>query len=197
MANTNEKVKIMKSLHSQQEAIYAEKNEKYQDAFGKTYAEYGPTVAIIRLEDKLNRIKALVAAGLNDSNGESMVDTLNDMANYANMFLIELGASPVKGETPKPKKKRNQKKAKQAEPETTGEAQGEEETPREEGPLDSLTKKQLMTIIQDLGGEAPKKANRTKLYQIINGFPKAKVAVAITSLKAEGGTQEAGDGEEE
>lgn len=197
MANTNEKVKIMKSLHSQQEALYAEKNEKYQDAFGKTYAEYGPTVAIIRLEDKLNRIKALVAAGLDDSNGESLVDTLTDMANYANMFLIELGAAPVKEEAPKPKKKRNRKKAKETEPETTGEAQEEEETPKEEGPLDSLTKKQLLTIIQDLGGEAPKKANRTKLYQIINGFPKAKVAVAITSLKAEEDTQEAVDGEEE
>lgn len=196
MANTNEKVKIMKSLHSQQEALYAEKNEKYQDAFGKTYAEYGPTVAIIRLEDKLNRVKALVAAGLDDSNGESLVDTLTDMANYANMFIIELGASPVKEEDPKPKKKRNRKKDKEAEPETTEESTGEE-APKEEGPLDSLTKKQLLTIIQDLGGEAPKKANRIKLYQIINGFPKAKVAVAITSLKAEEGTQEAVDGEEE
>lgn len=196
MANTNEKVKIMKALHSQQEALYSEKNEKYQDAFGKTYAEYGPTVAIIRLEDKLNRVKALVAAGLDDSNGESLMDTLTDIANYANMFLIELGASPVKEETPKPKKKRNRKKAKEAEPETTEEAT-EEEAPKGEGPLDSLTRKQLLTIIQDLGGEAPKKANRTKLYQIINGFPKAKVAVAITSLKAEEGTQEDGDGEEE
>ncbi len=196
MANTNEKVKILKSLHSKQEALYAEKNEKYQDAFGKTYAEYGPTVAIIRLEDKLNRVKALVAAGLDGSNGESLVDTLTDMANYANMFIIELGASPVKEEDPKPKKKRNRKKDKEAEPETTGEST-EEEAPKEEGPLDSLTKKQLLTIIQDLGGEAPKKANRTKLYQIINGFPKAKVAVAITSLKAEEVTQEDGDGEEE
>lgn len=196
MANTNEKVKIMKSLHSKQEALYAEKNEKYQDAFGKTYAEYGPTVAIIRLEDKLNRVKALVAAGLDGSNGESLVDTLTDMANYANMFIIELGASPVKEEDPKPKKKRNRKKAKEAEPETTEEPT-EEEAPKEEGPLDSLTKKQLLTIIQDLGGEAPKKANRTKLYQIINGFPKAKVAVAITSLKTEEGTQEDVDGEEE
>lgn len=196
MANTNEKVKIMKSLHSKQEALYAEKNETYQDAFGKTYAEYGPTVAIIRLEDKLNRVKALVAAGLDGSNGESLVDTLTDMSNYANMFIIELGASTVKEEAPKPKKKRNRKKDKEAEPEATEEST-EEEAPKEEGPLDSLTKKQLLTIIQDLGGEAPKKANRTKLYQIINGFPKAKVAVAITSLKAEEGTQEAVDGEEE
>lgn len=176
MANTKEKLQTLKTLHSQQQALYAEKNEKYDDAFAKTYAEYGPTVAIIRLEDKLNRIKALVAAGLNDSNGESLVDTLTDMANYANMFLMELGATPAEApvDKPKRKKKKNRKKEEEA----------PKETP-EKGPLDDLTKKQLMGVIGQLGGTVPKKANREKLTEIINGFPKAKVAVAITSLRAE------------
>ena len=120
MANTKEKLQTLKTLHSQQQAIYAEKNEKYQDAFGKTYAEYGPTVAIIRLEDKLNRVKALVSAGLNDSNGESLVDTLIDMANYANMFLIELEAESTPVEE-KPKKKRTTRR-KKAETEENAEA---------------------------------------------------------------------------
>lgn len=191
MANTKEKLQTLKTLHSQQQALYAEKNEKYDDAFSKTYAEYGPTVAIIRLEDKLNRIKALVAAGLNDSNGESLVDTLTDMANYANMFIIELGAAPVEApvDKPKRKKKKNRKKEEEA----------PKETP-EKGPLDDLTKKQLMGVIGQLGGTVPKKANREKLTEIINGFPKAKVAVAITSLKAESTeseSQEEEDGGEE
>lgn len=191
MANTKEKLQTLKTLHSQQQALYAEKNEKYDDAFAKTYAEYGPTVAIIRLEDKLNRIKALVAAGLNDSNGESLVDTLTDMANYANMFLIELGATPAEApvDKPKRKKKKNRKKEEEA----------PKETP-EKGPLDDLTKKQLMGVIGQLGGTVPKKANREKLTEIINGFPKAKVAVAITSLKAESAepeSQEEEDGGEE
>lgn len=185
MANTKEKLQILKTLHSQQQTIYAEKNEKYDDAFAKTYAEYGPTVAIIRLEDKLNRVKALVSAGLNDSNGESLADTLIDMANYANMFLIELGAevSPV-GE--KPKKKRNRKN------------QGETEA-ADKGPLDDLTKKQLIEAISQLGGTVPKKANREKLTEVIAGFPKAEVAVVITSLKAQGSTSwgEKSDEEEE
>ena len=114
MANTKEKLQTLKTLHSQQQALYAEKNEKYDDAFAKTYAEYGPTVAIIRLEDKLNRVKALVAAGLDDSNGESLVDTLIDMANYANMFLIELGTKASTVEE-KPKKKRNRKNKEETE----------------------------------------------------------------------------------
>lgn len=188
MANTKEKLQILKTLHSQQQTIYAEKNEKYDDAFAKTYAEYGPTVAIIRLEDKLNRVKALVSAGLNDSNGESLADTLIDMANYANMFLIELGAeaSPVEE---KPKKKRNRKVK----------AEGEIEANKEKGPLDDLTKKQLIEVISQLGGTVPKKANREKLTEVIAGFPKAEVAVAITSLKAQGSTPwgEKSDEEEE
>lgn len=191
MANTKEKLQTLKTLHSQQQALYAEKNEKYDDSFAKTYAEYGPTMAIIRLEDKLNRIKALVAAGLNGSNGESLVDTLADMANYANMFLIELGATPAEApvDKPKRKKKKNRKKEEEA----------PKETP-EKGPLDDLTKKQLMGVIGQLGGTVPKKANREKLTEIINGFPKAKVAVAITSLKAEPAepeSQEEEDGGEE
>lgn len=191
MANTKEKLQTLKTLHSQQQALYVEKNEKYDDAFAKTYAEYGPTVAIIRLEDKLNRVKALVAAGLDGSNGESLVDTLTDMANYANMFLIELGATPAEApvDKPKRKKKKNRKKEEEA----------PKETP-EKGPLDDLTKKQLMGVIGQLGGTVPKKANREKLTEIINGFPKAKVAVAITSLKAESAepeSQEEEDGGEE
>lgn len=187
MANTKEKLQTLKTLHSQQQALYVEKNEKYDDAFAKTYAEYGPTVAIIRLEDKLNRVKALVAAGLNDSNEESLVDTLTDMANYANMFLIELGATPAEApvDKPKRKKKKNRKKEEEA----------PKETP-EKGPLDDLTKKQLMGVIGQLGGTVPKKANREKLTEIINGFPKAKVAVAITSLKAESAEPESQEEED-
>lgn len=183
MANTKEKLQTLKTLHSQQQAIYAEKNERYQDAFGKTYAEYGPTVAIIRLEDKLNRVKALVSAGLNDSNGESLVDTLIDLANYANMFLIELGAETLLvGE--KPKKKRNRKNP------------GETEAV-DKGPLDDLTKKQLVELISQLGGTSSRKDNREKLMGIIEEFPKAQVAVAITSLKAQSGPVEDEDDEEE
>lgn len=189
MANTKEKLQTLKTLHSQQQALYAEKNEKYDDAFAKTYAEYGPTVAIIRLEDKLNRVKALVAAGLDDSNGESLVDTLIDMANYANMFLIELGATPAKAPTveEKPKKKRNRKNKEETEAEAA-----------EKGPLDDLTKKQLVELISQLGGTASKKDNRKKLMGIIEGFPKAKVAVAITSLMAQSEpVEDEDDGDEE
>ena len=176
----NNKLNTLKEIHKQEETLYVERNEKYGDSFSKTFQEYGPTVALIRLEDKLNRAKSLISNGLDGSDGESIIDTLKDLSNYSNMTIIELTSSneeTTEATTPKaPKKKRN-KKAKE---ETTT---GETETPKEKGPLDDLTKKQLIEVISQLGGEVPKKANHKKLAEIISGFPKAKVAVAITSIK--------------
>lgn len=76
--------------------LYARKNADYGDSFGKSFLEYGLTMACIRLEDKLNRIKSLTkqAAQVSD---ESIVDTLMDLANYSIMTLVEL----AQGETEK------------------------------------------------------------------------------------------------
>jgi len=195
MASTNEKLKKLKEIHQQEEALYSERNEKYGDSFAKTFKEYGKPVALIRLEDKLNRAKNLISLGMEGSDGESLIDTLKDLSNYANMTIIELTLNPeVKDETAQEAPKKKRKKVK-------GEAAPamETETPKEKGPLDDLTKKQLTEIISQLGGTVPKKANREKLTSLINGFPKAKVAVAITSLKSSTETSEekTENGEEE
>ena len=196
MANTNYKLNQLKELHKQEEVIYAERNEKYGDSFSKTFQEYGKAVAMIRLEDKLNRAKNLVSKGMEGSDGESLIATLKDLSNYANMAIIELISDQEKPQekTQEPKKKRNKKSKAEK---TTSE---EKEVVREKGPLDDLTKKQLIEIISQLGGSVPPKSNREKLISTINGFPKAKVAVAITSLKSSAETpevEETKNGEEE
>lgn len=196
MASINEKLKKLKEIHQQEEALYSERNEKYGDSFAKTFKEYGKSVALIRLEDKLNRAKNLISQGLEGSDGESLIDTLKDMSNYANMTIIELTLnSEVKDGTAKEAPKNKKKKKTKDEAAQTTKA----ETSEEKGPLDDLTKKQLMEVISQLGGTVPKKANREKLISMINGFPKAKVAVAITSLKssAEAPNGETPYGEEE
>lgn len=70
--------------------LYARKNADYGDSFGKSFKEYGMAMPCIRLEDKLNRIKALSkqAAQVSD---ESITDTLMDLANYSIMTLVEMG----------------------------------------------------------------------------------------------------------
>ena len=74
----NNKLNTLKEIHKQEETLYVERNEKYGDSFSKTFQEYGPTVALIRLEDKLNRAKSLISNGLDGSDGESIIDTLKD-----------------------------------------------------------------------------------------------------------------------
>ena len=71
--------------------IYSRKNADYNDSFGKSFDEYGMAMPCIRLEDKLNRLKALTVHNQNPKvNDESIEDTLLDLANYAIMTLIEL-----------------------------------------------------------------------------------------------------------
>jgi hypothetical protein len=75
--------------------LYEAKNKDYGDSFGKGYEEYGMIMPVIRLEDKLNRIKSLIKneAAVKD---ESLIDSLMDLANYSIMTIIELESAQNK-----------------------------------------------------------------------------------------------------
>lgn len=60
------------------------KNERYGNSFHQTIEEYGVIALLIRLTDKLNRLKTAYQYR------ESMEDTLIDIAGYAILGLIEL-----------------------------------------------------------------------------------------------------------
>ncbi|MCD6125062.1 DUF1599 domain-containing protein [bacterium] len=60
------------------------KNERYGNSFQQTIEEYGPIALLIRLTDKLNRLKTAY------KHRESMEDTLLDIAGYAILGLIEI-----------------------------------------------------------------------------------------------------------
>lgn len=70
-------------------ALYERKNHDYGDSFGKSFTEYGMAMPCIRLEDKLNRLKALTRSGNQQVSDESIDDTLMDLANYAIMTIVE------------------------------------------------------------------------------------------------------------
>lgn len=84
----NNKVRHHADICEELNEIYARKNHDYGDSFGKGYAEYGIVMAVIRLEDKLNRLKSLIKAEALVED-ESIEDTLMDLANYAIMTVIE------------------------------------------------------------------------------------------------------------
>ncbi len=79
-----------KSICQDLNKLYEAKNKDYGDSFGKSYQEYGLTMACIRLEDKLNRLKSLTKGSEQQVKDESIEDTLKDLANYSIMTIIEL-----------------------------------------------------------------------------------------------------------
>lgn len=182
MANNCENIKRLKEIHQQEEEIYSQKCKLFGDSFPKIIQEYGPVAVLSYLSDKLARISNLATQGQAEDCKEltqnALVDNLMDLSNYANMFIMELKMTPsldTQAKEPS-KKKRNKSKNK--------DSQKKEDTTSEKGPMDSLTKKELAQVVTQLGGTVPKKPNRETLIGIINDYPKANVAVAITSLKA-------------
>lgn len=69
--------------------LYERKNADYGNSFSKTFDEFGMTSTIVRLSDKLERLKTLTKqeAKVKD---ESIQDTVMDIAVYAMLTLMEL-----------------------------------------------------------------------------------------------------------
>lgn len=85
-------------------SLYAEKNKRYGGSFAKQAREFGMTVSVIRLSDKMERLKYL-CKHLEDNGGdESMRDTLMDLASYAIMSIMVLDEKEEGGTIDKEKK---------------------------------------------------------------------------------------------
>lgn len=70
--------------------LYKKKNAAYGNSFGDTYKKLGIISAVTRISDKYNRLCNLAKNKDIDNLGESIEDTLQDLAAYAIMTLIEL-----------------------------------------------------------------------------------------------------------
>ena len=68
--------------------IYIKKNSDYGNSFSDLYDEYGSIISEIHIREKFDRFKQLRT---NESQvGESIEDTLIDMANYCLLTLLEM-----------------------------------------------------------------------------------------------------------
>lgn len=92
MADTVTHHRILDQIHDS----YIRKNTDYGNSFSQLYAEFGLLSTVIRLSDKLGRLKTLTQqeALVKD---ESIRDTLMDLANYAVMTVMELDNRVNKG----------------------------------------------------------------------------------------------------
>ncbi len=66
------------------------KDRDYGSSFSKQYDEFGIISSLMRISDKVNRLKTLVKTGAENAQvDESIDDTLLDLSGYAIMTLVE------------------------------------------------------------------------------------------------------------
>lgn len=70
--------------------LYHRKNHVYGDSFRKSLEEFGLVAAVVRMSDKMERVKALSKGEKAKVTDEKIRDTLVDLANYAIMTVMEI-----------------------------------------------------------------------------------------------------------
>lgn len=92
--NMNDKIELHKKLLDSMHELYIKKNSDYGDSVHETYKKYGLVSFLVRIEDKLNRVKTLSEKSCKQQDAkvldEKIEDTLMDLANYSILALIEL-----------------------------------------------------------------------------------------------------------
>ncbi len=77
----------------QQEMLdtYKRKNADYGNSFDESLDEFGIIASTVRMSDKMQRLKTLTKPNVTQQvKDESIVDTLQDLANYAIMTAVWL-----------------------------------------------------------------------------------------------------------
>ena len=78
---------VMKELNE----LYVAKNSDYGDSFNDLLYEFGLITVVIRLQDKMNRLKTIAKNdGEYSVKDETIRDTLMDLANYSIMALMRM-----------------------------------------------------------------------------------------------------------
>lgn len=70
--------------------LYYRKNRDYGSSVTDTFNKYGLVSFLVRMEDKLNRVRTLTQKGNAKVLDEKIEDTLMDLANYSMLAVIEL-----------------------------------------------------------------------------------------------------------
>jgi len=74
-------------ITQQMTEVYKRKNQDYGNSFDKTLDEFGLVAGLIRINDKVSRLKSIYKSSEVRVKDERIEDTLLDLANYAVMSL--------------------------------------------------------------------------------------------------------------
>jgi len=73
--------------HTELYKIFLQKNS----AYGASYQDYGAIGVLVRMNDKINRLRTITKSSVSiDCGDETLRDTLKDLANYCVLALLEL-----------------------------------------------------------------------------------------------------------
>ena len=78
--------KICTDIHN----MYIKKNSDYGDSVGELYRRLGDISFLTRISDKYNRLMNLMTKENPEQHFESIEDTIQDMANYCIIWLMEM-----------------------------------------------------------------------------------------------------------
>ena len=84
------RVEQFKQIAQDITALYEKKDRAYGNSFGETYEKLGIISAVTRISDKYNRLCNLAVNKDIDNLGESLEDTLKDMAAYCIMTIVAM-----------------------------------------------------------------------------------------------------------
>jgi hypothetical protein len=90
MAGSDTNKATFESVLDEMKELHAKKDKDYGSAFHKSFEEFGATAGVVRLNDKMERVKSLVKNGKAEVKDESLLDSLKDAACYAVMLYVEL-----------------------------------------------------------------------------------------------------------
>jgi hypothetical protein len=87
ISKTDPKIAHFHKITEGMTETFTAKNHDYGDSFGQSLDEFGLVASVVKLGDKMNRIKSLTRQE-GQVKDESVKDTLLDMANYAIMTVM-------------------------------------------------------------------------------------------------------------
>ena len=86
MDNVKQHESLLRQIHD----TYIKKNHDYGDSFSRSFKKYGLVAAMVRMEDKWNRLDNMASGAEQKVADESIRDTLLDLAGYCIMTTMEL-----------------------------------------------------------------------------------------------------------
>ena len=86
MDNVKQHESLLRQIHD----TYIKKNHDYGDSFSRSFKKYGLVAAMVRMEDKWNRLDNMASGAEQKLVDETIRDTLLDLAGYCIMTTMEL-----------------------------------------------------------------------------------------------------------